>query len=465
MTILETALARNLVAIEMLAGVAESLRLKYDEESEWRPKIEEWYPLCISKLESRNVEIERDLDNPDTNESTNIKEEKLLHAMFLLQLDKQEVYKMLKNNKPIDAFLDCLTNKEKGKYTELLLQSERIDPTVIIGDSINDYDTITIALRAGNTHAVKALVNDGRVKLKDSHIVTAAKKGFVNIMEILLTKLEPTHLALHEAITHSRSKVVKLLLTDGRVIPTSEDFIRAIECLNEEIVKMLLDDGRVDPSVGLAEAIDAERNNIIKMILQDPRTDPSFENNYPLTTALSLGNYEIVEMLLADPRVNPNLTDLADIIDYVIRCMYDNQYGRESEITDDSSAEFYLITNGCGMPFEKAAAYQRTLTLILPHVPASHAALKFATEHEWLEVVKIFLKDSRYNPNDVLKTAISLNGRDPMEVISLFLKDERTDLVQARKLVGQRSSIGAQGKGPSISVQIINMIDAIESSA
>lgn len=445
-------LADNLTLLDRLNGIVASLRLKYDETSEWHPKIEKWFLLAVSEIESDNIEIERIIDDPDSNRSRQKPQWK--EVILLFYLVKQEIYEMLQKPDITKSFLVCLTNKEKGKYTELLLQSERIDPTIIIGDSINTYDTIMIALKAGNTHAVKALVNDGRAKLTDSHIVAAAKRGFANIMEILLTKIEPTHLALHEAITHSRSKVVKLLLTDGRVIPDSNDFIRAVECKNEEIVKLLLDDGRVDPSVGLVHAIDVEKNNIIKMILQDPRTDPSFEDNFPLTTALSIGNYEIVEMLLADTRVNPNLTDFADIIYYIIKCMADFDYERDSEISE---------ADCCGMSFEKAAEYRRTLTLILPHVPASHAALKVAIECEWLEVVKIFLKDSRYNPNDVLKAAISLNGLDSMEVISLILKDKRTDLVQARKLVGQSKSIGlGRYKEPCLSVQIIYMIDKLQ---
>jgi ankyrin repeat protein len=497
MSTLHKELAANLIALERLNGLIESLRLKYDEASEWRPKIDKWFPQTISEIESDNVEIERIIDDPGSDRSR--QKPPFKEGLLLYYLDRKEVNQMLQTSELSNAFLECLTTKGKGLYTRLLLQSERIDPTILIGDPVSKCDAITIALRAGNTQAVKALVDDGRIKPTEANMNYAAKKGFVNCMTIFLRQLGPTNEILSTAIEFGRHKVVNLLLADGRIAPTNDNLQRAIKIATDsvgdtedtihgissgpiDIIKMLLADGRVNPSIGLEPAIESEDIAITKMLLDDPRTDPSFNDNQPLIAAIGAINYEIVELLIKDPRVKPTLYVL-------ITEMIENGYDRDSEleinkghsylsvddeleikwhsdlrvvdeIDDDESERSYEPE----LTFDEAAKFRRIISLFIRVAPVSKESFQIAVQNGWVEVIKIFLADAKYDPNDVLREVINLNWTDSMEVITLFLKDPRTNLTQARKLVGTRKSIGAQKHGPCLSSQIISLIDAIESS-
>ena len=482
MSTLHKELAANLIALERLNGLKESLRLKYDETSEWRPKIDKWFPQTISEIESDNVEIERIIDDPGSDRSR--QKPPFKEGLLLYYLDKKEVNQMLQTSELSNVFLECLTTKGKGLYTRLLLQSEHIDPTILIGDPVSKCDSITIALKAGNTQAVKALVDDGRIKPTEANMKYAAKKGFVNCMTTFLGQLGPTNEILSTAIEFGRHKVVNLLLADGRIAPTNDNLQRAIKIATDsvgdtedtihgissgpiDIIKMLLADGRVNPSIGLETAIESEDIAITKMLLDDPRTDPSFNDNQPLIAAIGAINYEIVELLIKDPRVKPTLYVL-------ITEMIENGYDRDSEleikwhsdltvvdeIDDDDSERSYEPE----LTFDEAAKFRRIISLFIRVAPVSKESFQIAVQNGWVEVIKIFLADAKYDPNDVLREVINLNWTDSMEVITLFLKDPRTNLTQARKLVGTRKSIGAQKHGPCLSSQIISLIDAIESS-
>lgn len=76
-----------------------------------------------------------------------------------------------------------------------------------------------------------------------------------------------------------------------------------------EVVKLLLADKRVDPSSQMNRAIREASSNghseVVKLLLTDPRVDPAFKNNEAVRRAFENGHSEVVQVLLADHRVYP----------------------------------------------------------------------------------------------------------------------------------------------------------------
>lgn len=113
---------------------------------------------------------------------------------------------------------------------------------------------------------------------------------------------------LQRAMGQDKAWMIRYFLSKGWV-PSSQDFIWAVELGALEIVKVLLESGQVNPADYHNEAISAaacQKNPaMIQILLADPRVNPGDYDNQALFSALLRENLEVVKLLLADPRVNP----------------------------------------------------------------------------------------------------------------------------------------------------------------
>ncbi len=124
---------------------------------------------------------------------------------------------------------------------------------------------------------------------------------------------------LHHAILHNYLKLVRCLLSNTNLNPSAKinnaDAITlASRCGFVKIVRLLLNDPRVDPSTDDNWAIHyASREGhteIVRLLLNDPRVDPSANNNNAIFGPCTKHeNVEVVRLLLQDPRVDPSAED------------------------------------------------------------------------------------------------------------------------------------------------------------
>ena len=84
-----------------------------------------------------------------------------------------------------------------------------------------------------------------------------------------------------------------------------------------KIVKLLLSDPRVDPTTNYNYAIRfaSEKGHleVVKLLLSDHRVDPTAKNNESIRLAAKNGHDKVVSLLLADPRVDHTSKDNAEI--------------------------------------------------------------------------------------------------------------------------------------------------------
>ncbi|KAL7822753.1 ankyrin [Trichoderma gracile] len=164
-------------------------------------------------------------------------------------------------------------------------------------------------------------------------IVTAARNGHANMVELLLSRgADPNtsvngasfSLALMDAVVEGNGEVVSVLLKDARVDPNSRNASGktalewAVTFGNEDMLQLLLEDGRADPTLrnnvnrtALDSIIERDRAEMARMILADGRVDPNartLNNETALENAVRSASHAIVRLLLADERVDPNST-------------------------------------------------------------------------------------------------------------------------------------------------------------
>jgi ankyrin repeat protein len=100
------------------------------------------------------------------------------------------------------------------------------------------------------------------------------------------------------------------------------DIYQTCQTGNVERVKELLKNG-VDPTVfenaSIRIASFSGYTKIVELLLQDGRADPTVDDNAPIRNASCNGHTEIVELLLRDGRVDPTAQN-----NFVLRraCMY-----------------------------------------------------------------------------------------------------------------------------------------------
>lgn len=113
-------------------------------------------------------------------------------------------------------------------------------------------------------------------------------------------------------IENNEIEWVKRLLQDRRVNLENNDRVLMTACAlgRTEIVHLLLEDGRINPSIQdyrrktpLTEATKNGHIEVLKLLLADPRVDPTDNNNQVLRIAMNENNEDIIQLLFSDLRV------------------------------------------------------------------------------------------------------------------------------------------------------------------
>ncbi len=142
------------------------------------------------------------------------------------------------------------------------------------------------------------------------NLIVACRDGIVTWAQKLLKNGEdPTvedNLCLRYASLFGKTKIVEILLQDGRADPTA-DYNYAIKIASLH--------GYTD---------------IVKLLLLDERVDPTAGNNYAIRVASKRGHIKVVEILLKDGRVDPtdsnelaiNLAETEEIKEMLIKYKY-----------------------------------------------------------------------------------------------------------------------------------------------
>lgn len=218
-----------------------------------------------------------------------------------------------------NAAIKSAAARGHAKIVNLLLLDGRADPTA--GNSI----VIRDAAKRGHVEIVDLLLRDGRADptaVDNYAIRKAAQNGHVDVVELLLTHVHPPKSMIVQVSRNGRTKIVELLLQDGRADPSGNAVIGwAIWGGHHKIVELLLQDSRVDLDV-----------------------------NYAISMAISCGHVGIIKMLFADPRVAPNALTLAVHFrqERIVRMLL-QQDSVETKIPTHHSAWLEALKNGSTM--------------------------------------------------------------------------------------------------------------------
>lgn len=123
--------------------------------------------------------------------------------------------------------------------------------------------------------------------------------------------------AICDAVRHGHLELVRMLLEDSRVAPSSPAFLHACRTGYPAIVSLFLDHPQFDAAGGdgsasscpFTQSAEANEHNkdVIDILVADGRFDPTLSSNQALRRLCTRGNAEGVRALLCDPRVDPRL--------------------------------------------------------------------------------------------------------------------------------------------------------------
>ena len=179
------------------------------------------------------------------------------------------------------------------------------DPRVIVADS----DALEIACSTNNLTLVKHLIEDGYVvgeRIGENALVSSLISPGTEVMVYLLSHSEPSSPRglLHHAVAANNIQAVRLLLTDPRIAPKTEDssaLVAAILRCKYDILRLLLRDGRFDPSANQEEALELAVSVgdlvTVQILLADRRVNASANDNIAIKLADYYGNDKIVARL------------------------------------------------------------------------------------------------------------------------------------------------------------------------
>lgn len=143
----------------------------------------------------------------------------------------------------------------------------------------------------------------------------ATTNGHTDVVRLLLAdaRVDPTtdQVPMHRPIERGNADTLRILLTDGRVDPWEGWDHVQIELAfwngYTEVLRLLISDGRMKPSrifnkEALHHAIRRRRGQLVEFLLSNLDIDPSEDNNEALRLARETGDPDIERLLLADPR-------------------------------------------------------------------------------------------------------------------------------------------------------------------
>jgi ankyrin repeat protein len=116
-------------------------------------------------------------------------------------------------------------------------------------------------------------------------------------------------MSLFEACYEGNVKLVKTLLANSEEPAADINWVIRVASArgHTKMVELLLQDGRIDPTTDSNAAIGYASLNghvdIVALLLQDSRVDPTDYGNYAIKRAIFNGHIDIVSLLLQDGRV------------------------------------------------------------------------------------------------------------------------------------------------------------------
>ena len=144
----------------------------------------------------------------------------------------------------------------------------------------DDGDTaLSYAIGNDDVEIARLLLQNKKVypgRVGPRMFVWAAKRNYVDVVATLLKTVTPD------------IRVMEVAAKNG----------------HPEVVKLLLEDGRVDPSTSIGIAARHNHLEVVKLLLEDARVDPSINDNYAFLAAVANGHINVADLLSTDPRVN-----------------------------------------------------------------------------------------------------------------------------------------------------------------
>lgn len=323
----------------------------------------------------------------------------------------------------------AVNNNDIDKVKELL--DEGYDP------SLNDNDASVLASFKGYLDILKLLVRDRRVNLRNTDAIhLAAKNGHLDVVKFLLNKRafhkENLYYIAEDALENSHIEVVKTLAQHNRFILSahrnsfiriaaekgdvnmveyllSQNIVDAGDKRNEAIinaaenghlktVKLLLANPKVNASARESSALLMAAKNghleIVKLLLKVPNINPGAADNFAIFWSAENCHVEIFKLLINDPRVNPNARngDLImvaardDCIEIVKIILFSDRFINKSKL---QNAFNKAVTEGFTEEVELFLDFGVDPSL------NDNYAIKLASEGEYIDIVKLLLKDPR----------------------------------------------------------------------
>lgn len=215
----------------------------------------------------------------------------------------------------------------------------------------------------------------------------------------------PTYAHLYSAAKKGCAAIVELILTDGRVDPSSfaSEIFRNLSRgsiktfrSNAAVIDLLLVDGRADPTVSssalLYDAVQRNALGVVKALLKDGRADPTVCLSKCDTSTKE--STEILKEILKDSRVNPSV----------------------------------LLQQFCQCKDAKS------LHLVLEDervVVVSNELLYFAISQRSIDIVQLLLKDGRIDPaRDNSRCLLQAFQKYSHAIVGMLLADGRADPLQ-----------------------------------
>lgn len=256
----------------------------------------------------------------------------ILEMIFSLGLkfgieDYKTVLKILLKNKKFE-----LVNVLFFRYRELIDENYslyifskygHLEIVKLMIDTVNFTDTewfgaaLIKACKHGHLEIVNLLLKN---PLTDPSIqsnlplIEACKYGHFEIVKLLLglKDVNPMIINRYSAPTlfsNKYTKIIKLLIEDGRILQNNTILIDAcsygLYCIVEILVEKYEFSPNIDNDISLKMACFNGHANVVEFLLKDGRSDPSVYNNCCITGASKNGHNKVVELLLYDKRVDP----------------------------------------------------------------------------------------------------------------------------------------------------------------
>lgn len=138
----------------------------------------------------------------------------------------------------------------------------------------------------------------------------------------------------------------------------------AAEACSTKVLRLLLEDGRIDPSAtsddpahtnekrdALQIAADCGHTEIVKILLQDDRVNPSVRDNYPIKQAADKGHFETVIAIYEhmiyhqDEKIRDNILTLIDQYEKVRHMIEEYESPRNIKGGEMAHSSYHILYN------------------------------------------------------------------------------------------------------------------------